>query len=210
MKIVRYFLALSVLWTSGVEAQTKSVAMPPGAMIDTYPILDTGGKPLSVEVYTRLGLKPCVLREDWTGFNWYSTYQGVESNRFWYETLSAGTEALCDAEGVPRYKTDCGNRLVAIPQCELCDAETRLDLSSLLKLDVSGEVTHNHFFPDTLTVRVVGLSDISEAQRKPSWLGRYLRWVVAGASALVVGEVVACKVDSRLCLFSNTNIIIVH
>ncbi|RJQ14337.1 hypothetical protein C4553_01325 [Candidatus Parcubacteria bacterium] len=89
------------------------VDVPPNAEVEKYPVF--GGR-LSERQEAELKLRPVYLEREFSGHNWHQSRR-----QFVFDVLPAGTMVLVDLAGVPRYKMDCGNRLVAWEQsCPKC------------------------------------------------------------------------------------------
>jgi hypothetical protein len=90
-------------------AAANNHSTPDNARLDKYPLKSAQ---LSPELQAKFGLTPKVLDTPWTGFNHYRSIDG------WVlDTLPAKTLVLIDRDGVPTYKYECGNRLVAMQKC---------------------------------------------------------------------------------------------
>lgn len=107
-----FVLCCSLLLPLTTFAQRGSRAVPEGANLERYPL---SNHILTTKEQAELSLRPMVIEQPWTGYNWY---QGKQ--RFVLETLPAGTLVLADTNGKLIYKADCGNRLVEIPTCPKC------------------------------------------------------------------------------------------
>jgi hypothetical protein len=131
-------LAVAVLFAimtavSAVSAQStaqigrSTIAYPAQAELDRFPIIWTKN-PAQAEVRRTLGalgLRLEVLKVEWTGYNWYR-----HLNRFVYETIPVGTLVYVDSAGIPRYREDCGNRLVEPAKCPQCGTVGLTDSTS--------------------------------------------------------------------------------
>lgn len=100
-----------------IRVERSTVAYPAEAELERYPITWTKD-PTQSEVkrtMSALGLRLDTLKTAWTGFNWYR-----RPGRFVLETIPAGTPVYVDAAGTPRYRADCGNRLIELVKCPFC------------------------------------------------------------------------------------------
>ncbi len=122
-----------VMAVSAVSAQStaqigrSTIAYPAQAELDRFPIIWTKN-PAQAEVRRTLGalgLRLEVLKVEWTGYNWYR-----HLNRFVYETIPVGTLVYVDSAGIPRYREDCGNRLVEPAKCPQCGTVGLTDSTS--------------------------------------------------------------------------------
>lgn len=109
-------VVLTALFACLSNAQTVSFSFtaPEGAELEKYPVMPG---PLSVADQAKLGLAAKTLDRPVDFFN---HYRNVRNGRFVFETLPAGTIVLASADGKPRYKADCGNRLVEPAKCPTC------------------------------------------------------------------------------------------
>lgn len=90
----------------------SAIGLPIGSALDQFPI-EPG--PLSPARQKELGLHETKLGE-WAYTPILNWHRQLEDGRFVLERLPYDTEVLSDKEGIPRYKKDCGNRLIVWPQ----------------------------------------------------------------------------------------------
>ncbi len=119
MKYLWLFIIMLVLPASSL-AQRGTLAVPQGADLATHPIIWESGRdpsPSTIDfVLSRAkGLRLDTLEVSWTGYNYHRP-----SKRFMLETLPIGAVVYTDSTGIPLYKADCGNRLLAITACPAC------------------------------------------------------------------------------------------
>ena len=106
------FFVLSLVLCASAFAQKGQFALPEGAEIEKYPIKNY---PLTGREQAELGLSPKTLIKEQVFQNHFRKLGG-KGGRFVLETLKTGTLVLVDNAGNPRYKADCGNRLVGVPE----------------------------------------------------------------------------------------------
>ena len=95
-------------------AEHGILAWPEGEDISSFPI-ESG--PLSPDRQKELGLHEAELRE-WVYTPTLNWHRDLEGGRFVLERLSYDTKVLSDKDNIPRYKKDCGNRLIFLPRKE--------------------------------------------------------------------------------------------
>lgn len=122
-KLTLLLLCCSMFFPLASFAQRGDLAIPEGANLQTYPILNHHG--ITVKDQVDMHLRLTVLREPWTGYNWYR-----DKKRFVLETLPAWTMVWVDEDDMspnptPIYKDDCGNRLVELSKCPECSGITQ-------------------------------------------------------------------------------------
>jgi hypothetical protein len=108
------FLFVVLAVPTAMAANPETLGIPAGAQLEKYP-LQPG--PLSSHLKASLGLHVTELTVPWVGFNHYRNLRG---GKWVLDPLPAGTLVLVDANNVPIYKVDCGNRLVGIVKCPTC------------------------------------------------------------------------------------------
>jgi len=104
-------LLISAMCTEAL-AQKGTFAVPHDAELDKFPLFE---KILTVEEMTRLSLSPVKIEVPTVVENHYRKLRDKDG-RFVLETLPVGTIVLVDKDGVVRYKADCGNRIVVVPE----------------------------------------------------------------------------------------------
>ncbi|MHB1330415.1 MAG: hypothetical protein ACYCY6_00370 [Minisyncoccota bacterium] len=179
---------------AGVGRQGTYLAVPKDALIEKYPII--GESVSQGEIEERFGLHLDTLRTPWTGLNWFRNV-----GRFAYDSLSVGTIVYTDADGNPRYKADCNNRLVELPA--IVDAMISTNTDSVDKLPdwvkeiLEKGITVNLEVPDEF---YTALSERRVDHVERSWWKDNDQWVIPTIAATVVTMVIFKP-------FSNKNVV---
>lgn len=178
---------------AGVGRQKTFLAIPKDAMIEKYPIVPES---ISDSEMKKFGLHLDTLDVSWTGLNWFRNV-----GRFAYDGLPAGTVVYVDANGIPRYKADCKNRLVELTA--MVDAmrstgtETVDSLPPWIKEILDKGIDVNLSVPDEF-YRALEERRVNYVER--SWWDDNDQWVIPAA----IGTAVAMIVFKP---FSNKNVV---
>lgn len=175
-----------MLVPTSVEGQ-RTTAIPE---LESYPVFpDSASLARAAE---GMGLRLGVLEAPWTGLNWYEKYQGRVFKRFVYETLERGTPVYYDAQGVVRYKADCGNRLVTridCPQCPFYEPREAEMWVGQFEVFVSGGISVLHTADQDLLDALATRQSIQVnlPPEKGGWSRRTKLLVGGAASAVLIG-----------------------
>lgn len=112
MKKVWFFVIFFAVLALPALAQHSDFATPANAELDKFPIMPG---PLSTKQQAEMRLAPLFLRKAIVVQNHFRGLRD-KKGRFVLETLPVDTLVLVDTTGTIRYKADCGNRLIEVPE----------------------------------------------------------------------------------------------
>lgn len=112
VKKVWFFVIFFAVLALPALAQHSDFATPANAELDKFPIMPG---PLSTKQQAEMRLAPLFLRKAIVVQNHFRGLRD-KKGRFVLETLPVDTLVLVDTTGTIRYKADCGNRLIEVPE----------------------------------------------------------------------------------------------
>ncbi len=112
MKKAWFLIVLFAMLALPALAQRGAFAVPADAQLDKFPVMSG---PLSTKQQAEMRLAPLFLQKSIVVQNHFRSLRD-KKGRFVLETLPVDTLVLVDTTGTIRYKADCGNRLVEVPE----------------------------------------------------------------------------------------------